>query len=203
MNSKNIKDEQGLPPYLENLTGRRIRFRALRDEDMKHHLEFLSQKEAIRYLFIDEDLDEYCRKWFKRQKERYKESRMGLCAVELKETGEFIGQCGLILQQVDGGEELEVGYHFLPRHWGNGYATEAAVMCRDYAFSHGLAESVISLIYIDNTPSQRVAVRNGMKVDRRTEFMNLPMDMYRITRAQWEQHAAAPACTALAVSHAI
>ncbi len=185
-----MKDEQALPPYLENLTGRRLRFRGLRDGDMKYHREFLSHEEAIRYLFIEEDLDEYCRKWFGRQYYRYKKDRMGLCAVELKDSGEFIGQCGLIRQQVDGAEEVEIGYHFLPRYWGNGYATEAAVMCKDYAFSHGLAESVISLIYIENTPSQRVAVRNGMKVDRRTEFMNLPMDMYRITRAQWEKEKA-------------
>ncbi len=173
--------------YLENHTSQRLRFRSLNDGDIKYHLEFLNFPEAIRYLFIKEDLEEYCRNWFLRQYNRYKTSGMGLCAVELKKSGEFVGQCGMLPQVVDEQEELEIGYHFLPRYWGNGYATEAAQTCKDFAFSHNLAETIVSIIHINNVPSQKVALRNGMKVDKRTVFHNLPVDVYRITRAEWEK----------------
>jgi [ribosomal protein S5]-alanine N-acetyltransferase len=175
------------PLYLENHTSQRLRFRRLNDGDVKYHWEFLNQPEAIRYLFIDVTLEEYCTRWFERQYNRYKTGRMGLCAIELKASGEFVGQCGLLPQVVDEQEELEIGYHFLPCYWGNGYATEAARACKDFAFSNHLAESIISLIHIDNVRSQKVALRNGMKVDKRSLFHTLPVDIYRITRAEWEK----------------
>ena len=57
----------------------------------------------------------------------------GLWAVELRATGEFIGDCGLVY--VEGkGPEVEVAYHFAKEWWGRGLATEAATACLDYGF---------------------------------------------------------------------
>lgn len=77
----------------------------------------------------------------------------------------MIGQCGLTWQDV-GGEApvLEVGYLFLRAHWHQGFATEAARACRDWAFSILRAPRVYSVIRDTNVASQRVAQRNGMAV---------------------------------------
>src|SRR5690606_41549329 len=85
--------------------------------------------------------------WNDRQIDRYNTNTYGLKAIIDKRTNELIGQCGLLIQVVDGQTELEVGYHILKKYWGQGFAPEAARLYIDYAFAHGLAESVIS--YID------------------------------------------------------
>ena len=108
--------------------------------------------------FSDEEVDE----WLERQLARYRQWGYGLWAVVLKATGEMIGQCGLTLQQWNGREMLEVGYLFQHSHWHQGYATEAARACTDYAFGTLNSPLVCSIIRDNNLPSQQVALRNGM-----------------------------------------
>ena len=60
---------------------------------------------------------------------------MDLWAVVLKETGRFIGQCGLTWQDFDDGRVMEVGYLFERAFWHCEYAIEAACACRDRAFN--------------------------------------------------------------------
>ena len=57
-----------------------------------------------------------------------------------------------------------MGYLFLRAHWHQGFATEAARACRDWAFSILRAPRVYSVIRDTNVASQRVAQRNGMAV---------------------------------------
>jgi len=108
--------------------------------------------------FSDEEVDE----WLERQLVRYRQWGYGLWAVVLKATGEMIGQCGLTLQQWNGLEMLEAGYLFQHSHWHQGYATEAARACMDYAFGTLNSPLVCSIIRDNNLPSQQVALRNGM-----------------------------------------
>ena len=90
------------------------------------------------------------RKWVDRAKLFHADSEVIL----EKERGTFLGLCGLVTQEVDGVIELEVGYHFFLAHWGRGYATEAARMFLDFAATHKLSESVVSLINPDNVAAQ-------------------------------------------------
>ena len=90
------------------------------------------------------------------------------CALPI--CGTFLGLCGLVTQEVDGQRELEVGYHFFRQHWGKGYATEAARLFLDFAATHKLSESVVSLINPANVASRRVAERNGLTVDKFTRW---------------------------------
>jgi RimJ/RimL family protein N-acetyltransferase len=90
----------------------------------------------------------------------------GLWAVELKDSGDFIGQVGLIRQVVEGDAEVEIGYLLRSDRWHFGYATEAAIACRDYGFETLGRKRLISLIRPENLPSIRVAQRVGMKPER-------------------------------------
>ena len=103
-------------------------------------------------------------KWLDKQQQRYKDDGFGLWAVLLKESGEMIGQCGLTMQDYNGGQVLEVGYLFQKEFWHNGYAREAAIACKQYAFEKLNADEVFSIIRDTNLPSQNVAKRNGMTV---------------------------------------
>ncbi len=105
-----------------------------------------------------------------------------LYTVVLKSNGEVIGDCGPTVQEVESASEIEVGYHFLPRFWGHGYATEAVRGARDWAFTHLNCDRVISLVRPINVPSQRVASRNGMNIAKRILWRELEHDIWAIGR---------------------
>lgn len=67
------------------------------------------------------------------------------------------------MQDIGDRQVLEIGYLFRKDFWHKGYATESAVLCKKYAFEKLNAEEVYSIIRDNNFPSQKVALRNGMK----------------------------------------
>ncbi|GAA5345400.1 ribosomal-protein-alanine N-acetyltransferase [Planifilum fimeticola] len=112
----------------------------------------------------------------------------GLYATVHRESGRLIGRCGLVTQEVDGVEELEVGYLIDRNYRGQGLATEAARALRDFAFRTKPVDRVISLIQSPNLPSRRVAEKNGMHLWKTTEFRGVSdVCVYRISRKEWEK----------------
>lgn len=109
----------------------------------------------------------------------YKTYGHSFWAVIRKTDDEFIGVCGLLNQQIEGVEEIEVAYRLLDDFWGNSYGTEAAKGCLDYAKNQLNATSVISLILAENKQSIRVAEKNGLRFERETLFQGLPHRFYR------------------------
>ncbi len=107
---------------------------------------------------------EEVRQWMDRQQERYEKNGFGLWAVIEKESGELIGDCGITMQDWNGREVPEIGYHLRRDKWGQGFATEGAIACRAYGFRVLGFPEVFSIIRDNNFPSQRVAIRNGMSV---------------------------------------
>jgi len=104
-----------------------------------------------------------------------------------KQTGKLVGQCGLLIQEIDDETIMEVGYSVLPRYWGKGYAIEAASRCRDHAFVNGYTDVLYSIIHTKNNSSVRVAEKNGMRVHRfRPDFKGMPVNLYSVTRDEWK-----------------
>jgi RimJ/RimL family protein N-acetyltransferase len=94
----------------------------------------------------------------------------GLWVASFKKSGEFTGQCGLVLQEVEGEREVEIGYLFLRKSWGHGLATEAARACDSYAAETLGYKRLISLIDPDNIASRQVAGNVGMKLEKKLAF---------------------------------
>jgi RimJ/RimL family protein N-acetyltransferase len=122
--------------------------------------------------------------WISRNLARYQKDGHGLWAMILKSNGELIGDCGLTVQEVDGIDEIEIGYHLRRDLWGKGFAPEAARACRDLGFARLPVERIISLIRPENLQSRRVAEKNGMTVWKETMRQNLPHLVYAINRDQ-------------------
>ncbi|HWX95180.1 MAG TPA: GNAT family N-acetyltransferase [Terriglobales bacterium] len=123
--------------------------------------------------------------WIARNIRRYQANGHGLWALDLKSTGEMIGDCGISLQNVDGEQLPEIGYHLRRDMWGRGFATEAARACRDYGFAKLGADCLTSLIRPGNAASCRVAERNGMTISKETVRAGLRHRVYRISREMW------------------
>lgn len=123
--------------------------------------------------------------WLQNQLDRYAKYGFGLWAVILKATGELIGQCGLTMQNAgEFGEVVEVGYIFHRDFWHRGYASEAAVACRDHAFEKLGVPEVFSIIRVGNVSSENVARRNGMSpcgaLTKHYYGMDMPHTIYSV-----------------------
>ena len=139
----------------------RLYLRELRQSDFQALCGILQDEETM-YAYEGAFSDQESHEWLDRQIARYGMWGFGSWAVMLKDTDRLIGQCGLTMQPWKGSEVLEVGYLFRRTHWHQGYATEAAIACKEYAFHVLGAEEVCSIIRDTNTASQHVALRNGM-----------------------------------------
>lgn len=143
------------------LETKRLYLRKLTQDDYDALCRILQDEETM-YAYEGAFTDAQVQEWLDRQLSRYQTLGFGPWAVVLKETGLMIGQCGLSMQPWKDTELLEIGYLFERAHWHRGYATEAAIACKQYAFDVLGAQEVCSIIRDTNTASQRVALRNGM-----------------------------------------
>jgi RimJ/RimL family protein N-acetyltransferase len=110
--------------------------------------------------------------WIARNRQRYAEDGFGLWALELRSSGELVGDCGLTFQELEGRPELEVGWHVRADLRGRGLATEAGGACLAWGFDQTDRSRVISLVHVDNAASAAVArkvhaARRPAPVDRR------------------------------------
>jgi len=120
--------------------------------------------------------------WIERNIGRYDRDGHGLWAVVLRDSHQLIGDCGCVMQEVEGRNEVEVGYHVRRDLWGRGYATEAARACVEYAFSRLGAERVISMIRPANVASRRVAEKNGMVCEKIVFWRGCDHCVYAVTK---------------------
>ena len=158
----------------------RLIIREMVQSDLDALCRIMCDEEVIRAAYESAFSIEEVQGWLNRHLKRYEDYGFGLWAVVLKETNEMIGQCGLTIQSWKEQEILEIGYLFQKAYWHKGYATEAAIACKEYAFSVLNASSVYSTIRDTHIASQNVAVRNGMKIiDKFTKnFRYVDMDFF-------------------------
>jgi RimJ/RimL family protein N-acetyltransferase len=151
------------------LTTERLRLRRYRREDLEALVPVLGDPGSMRYYPHPFSRDE-CAAWIEWQLQHYATDGFALWAIELRETGEFVGDCGPAVRTVDGIREVEVGWHVHPEHQNHGIATEAGLACRDYVFQTLGLTRLISLVRPENIPSCRVAEKIGMRVEKVTPY---------------------------------
>lgn len=125
-------------------------------------LSLILQDEKVMYAYNGAFNDKETLIWMQKQLQRYKDYGFGLWGVFLKDTNEMIGQCGITMQEYKATQVPEIGYLFAYKHWHNGYATEAAIACREYGFNTLRFDELYSIIRDANIASQKVALRNNM-----------------------------------------
>lgn len=137
-------------------------------ESMKHYPKPFSREKSMQW--IEWNLENYLKLGF------------GLWAIILKQNNLFIGDCGITMQQIDGQLLPEIGYHINKLYTRNGYATEAAKACRDYAFNILKFPEIYSYMKYSNIASQRVAENLGMKlVSELNDDINITTKVYSLS----------------------
>ena len=165
----------------------RLLLRKPRLEDAPGLLEGFADPEAMRYIGDGSTADlagaeEAVGRWL----ERWDAWGIGMFVVEHAEDARVLGRAGFLRWDPEtweiGGSETELGWGLAREHWGHGYATEAALALRDWAFGvHGLTR-LISLIQHGNVRSARVAEKLGEQLERDVEVRGRPTWLYAVER---------------------
>ena len=155
----------------------------------------ISDCEAMNRVFGDADVmrfgdgvqtAQWVHDWLCRCLENYQQkSGIGPWAMVEKSGPETIGYCGLFyFSDVCGQPETEIGYRLARRFWGRGYATEAVLAVRDYAFKSLHMPRLIAMIDPENVASIRVAEKAGMQYEKDVMFEGYthPDHVYTIAR---------------------
>lgn len=101
--------------------------------------------------------------WLDRNLAHQERYGYGLFSVILKSERVLIGDCGLEHMEINGEEITELGYDMRSDYWNQGYATEAALAVRDFAFDELGLPRLVSLIRVGNEASKRVSEKIGMR----------------------------------------
>lgn len=148
----------------------RLKLRELESGDLDFIAEMLGNPDVMNYWPKSYSREE-AKEWLLKQRERYQEHGFGYWLVLEKKMKQPVGQVGLMKTEIEGEEEIALGYIIHQPFWRKGYAFEAASACINYGFKNLKAERVISLIRPENEPSQKVAQKLKMKPVGIKEFV--------------------------------
>ncbi|QDI90827.1 N-acetyltransferase [Salicibibacter halophilus] len=157
----------------------RLTLREMNKDDVGNLMKIFSDPVAMKYYPSTKDKSQTM-EWIEWTLNNYNQYGVGLWIVEDKVTGDFLGQCGIVPQEVDGEIEMEIGYLFVRSAWGNGYATEAALACKNYGFEQMKLRKIISLPDVDNIPSTKVAERIGMNIEKTVQKWGKEVYIYSV-----------------------
>ena len=164
----------------------RLYLREFTNEDFAPLADVISDPETMKHYPKPYD-EKGVQRWLSWSFENYEKHGFGWWAMILKETGEFLGDCGITMQNIDGELLPEIGYHIQKRYWRRGYGSEAARGVRDWAFENTDFDSIYSYMTTDNVASYATAESIGMKRIKEYVDEGERLYVYAITRQEWEQ----------------
>lgn len=161
----------------------RLVLRTFLPADREAVVALLSDPEVMRYSVsgpkpaddILDDLDDWVTSHRPGQPERW--------AVTARPSEELIGFCGFSNHLVKGERVWELGYRLMPSAWGRGFATEAAVACRDWFFATRPEEKFVLMIDPANAASVRVAEKIGARYGFDAVCYGVRVGIYACRRA--------------------
>jgi RimJ/RimL family protein N-acetyltransferase len=144
----------------------RLILRQLTTDDAEFILELVNDPSFIRNIGDRNvrTIDDACAYILKGPVASYAKNGFGLYLVQLKETGESIGMCGLIKR--DTLEDVDIGYALLPRYWAKGYAVEAARATMAYGKDVIGLKRLVAIVDPANEGSIRLLDKLGLRYEK-------------------------------------
>ena len=164
----------------------RLIIRSFEPSDAEALLAVLSDPEVRRYLPTSAPPSrEQIEANIERRAELERDRGYVLWAVERRDTGEVVGQCGLNPIERTG-PEIELAYHYGRAAWNHGYGTEAAIAVLAHALNRLGLERVIAICIPENVGSWRVMEKAGMRYEGLATYYGLAgLKKYVADRATW------------------
>lgn len=131
----------------------RLILRELTVSDSEQFFRLNSNPEVLKYTGDSPFLSSSEAEVFLKNYSDYKTNGFGRWAVMAKESNEFLGWCGLKLNEEN---LIDLGFRFFQKEWGKGYATESAIASLEYGFCHLNINEIIGRAAIENRASVRV-----------------------------------------------
>ena len=175
------------------LTTKRLVLREFEEKDWAAVLTYQSDPLYLRYYpwthRTEQDVREFVQKFLAQREE---EPRMKFqLALTLAQDGQLIGNCG-IRMKTPAAREADIGYELDPRHWGRGYATEAASKLLSFGFRDLRLHRIWAWCIAENVASARVLEKIGMRQEghlRENEWMKgrwWDTLLYAILEHEWQ-----------------
>lgn len=164
---------------ISTLTTQNLTLRAFSEQDAEAMYHILSGQDVLRYFpttqpptlpQVQKMIDRLLKHW---EKHGY-----GLWAVELRETGDLVGRCGL--QYIPETDEIEIDFILGRQFWGQGFATEAGKASLQFGFEELNLTSIVGIVHVDNLASQRVLQKLGMHLTETKEYFGMMCQRYLI-----------------------
>jgi [ribosomal protein S5]-alanine N-acetyltransferase len=160
---------------------KRLLFRQFTPDDAELIYDLNSDPEVVKYVHEPETTTENAPQVLRDIILPQYESGLGRWAVFLKYTDEFIGWCGL--KYLAESNEIDLGYRFKKKYWGQGYASEAASTCISYAFEHLEVSKIIARSHVENSASLKVIEKCGMNFLKEEVVDNCPVKTYSLVKS--------------------
>ncbi|MCC8358928.1 GNAT family N-acetyltransferase [Salinimicrobium sediminilitoris] len=125
---------------------------------------------------------------------QYRENGIGRWAVIEKETERFIGWSGFkfITDPINGRSNYyDLGYRFLRRFWGKGFASESAQACLNYGFYKMNQKALFAMADKNNLASTRILEKIGMSKIDEFQYEAVSHNFYQLKKIEWENSTAA------------
>ncbi len=183
--------EKEYQSYYQGQESERLMYRPFEEADRKRWTPFFEEEAVLGFVgmlsgpFKTMSSEERANAWIDRQLERQKTGTIGQLAIIEKASGTFIGVGGIIARTDEQtGGEWEITYALLPPYRGKGYATEQSIHFKNWAFENTSKESLISVVQVDNSSSQKVAEKNGMRAETEMRYFEMDVRINRVYRDQ-------------------
>jgi len=177
--------------YLET---ERLILRELKETDVEGLFELDSNAEVHKYLGNNPiKTKEQAEENIQFIRKQYKERNIGRFAVIEKSSGEFIGWCGLKLNQ--GKEEelngfsnfIDIGYRLIPKFWGKGYASEAAFVCLEFGFKQMNYDCIYGAAETENSGSNKILQKIGLHFINEFNHKSIKVNWYQLKKSDYER----------------
>ncbi len=161
----------------------RILLRQFQEEDAQNMFELNNDWDVLKYTgdkpfdTVNEALE------FIKCYDQYQKYGMGRLSILSKESGEYLGWCGLKYQPEK--NEVDLGYRLHKRHWGKGYATESALVSLAYGFEQLNLDEIFARAMKENLASIRVFEKIGMTYHHDDTCHEEAAVVYAMNNKEW------------------
>ena len=159
----------------------------LRPEHLADYRQLFQDEQVMATLSPDGKplADEEVARWLSLSLEHWDRHGYGYWIFRTRSEKQFVGRAGLHNVQMEGKEQVELGYALMPEFWNQGLATEIAGKIVQLAFEPIGLPQIICYTLTTNRPSQRVMEKTGFRFDREMVHADLPHVLYRMTAPEF------------------